>query len=221
EPHSRLRKAIASRLTRSKQEIPHFYLKRSAAVDELLALRAQLNTHSPVRISVNDLLIRAVAVAHRAVPAANVVWTDDALRRFDGVDVSVAVAGERGLVTPVVRGLENRSLSSISSEVRRLVEAANAGRLQQRELEGGSITVSNLGMYGVEQFSAIINPPQSAILAVGAGTPSVRVVDGEVTVVTTIDLVLSVDHRAIDGALAAEWLAAFVEAVEQPLRLVV
>lgn len=220
-PHSRLRKAVAARLTQSKQEIPHFYVKRSAGIDELLALRAQLNLHSPVKLSVNDFIIRAVAVAHRAVPAANVIWTDEAMRQFDSVDISVAVASERGLVTPVLRSVENLSLSSISTQVKQFVEAANAGRLRQSDLEGGSISITNLGMFGVEEFSAIINPPQSAIVAIGAGTPVVRVVDGEITAVTTINLVMSVDHRAIDGALAAEWMSALVDAIENPLRLVI
>jgi pyruvate dehydrogenase E2 component (dihydrolipoamide acetyltransferase) len=220
-PHTRLRKAVASRLTQSKQEIPHFYVKRSAVIDDLLALRAQLNAHSPVKISVNDFIIRAVAVAHQDVPEANVIWTDDAMHQFNSVNISVAVASERGLVTPVLRGVEARSLSSISAEVKRFVEAANAGRLQQSDLEGGSISVTNLGMFGVEEFSAIINPPQSATLAVGAGTPAVRVINGEVATVTTINLVLSVDHRAVDGALAAKWMAALIEALENPLRLVV
>ncbi len=220
-PHTRLRRAVAARLTRSKQEIPHFYLKGEAVIDELSALRQQLNEHSPVKLSVNDFVLRAVAVAHTRVPDANVVWTDDAMRRFEHVDVSVAIASERGLVTPVLRAVEGRSLSSISAGVKHFVSAANEGRLQQRDLEGGSISVTNLGMYGVTEFSAIINPPQSAILAVGAGRQVPRVVDGQVVVATVMDLVLSVDHRAIDGALAAQWMQALVAALEHPLSLVV
>ena len=220
-PHTRLRRAVAARLTRSKQEIPHFYLKGEAVIDELSALRQQLNEHSPVKLSVNDFVLRAVAVAHTRVPDANVVWTDEAMRRFEHVDVSVAIASERGLVTPVLRAVEGRSLSSISACVKAFVSAANEGRLQQRDLEGGSISVTNLGMYGVTEFSAIINPPQSAILAVGAGRQVPRVVDGQVVVATVMDLVLSVDHRAIDGALAAQWMQALVAALEHPLSLVV
>ena len=166
-------------------------------------------------------MLRAVAVAHTRVPDANVVWTDDAMRRFEHVDVSVAIASERGLVTPVLRAVEGRSLSSISAGVKAFVAAANEGRLQQRDLEGGSISVTNLGMYGVTEFSAIINPPQSAILAVGAGRQVPRVVDGQVGVATVMELVLSVDHRAIDGALAAQWMQALVAALEHPLSLVV
>jgi pyruvate dehydrogenase E2 component (dihydrolipoamide acetyltransferase) len=220
-PHTRLRRAVAARLTRSKQEIPHFYLKGEAVIDDLSALRQQLNEHSPVKLSVNDFVLRAVAVAHTRVPDANVVWTDEAMRRFEHVDVSVAIASERGLVTPVLRAVEGRSLSSISAGVKAFVSAANEGRLQQRDLEGGSISVTNLGMYGVTEFSAIINPPQSAILAVGAGRQVPRVVDGQVVVATVMDLVLSVDHRAIDGALAAQWMQALVAALEHPLSLVV
>ena len=220
-PHSRSRRAVAARLTRSKQDIPHFYVKRTAVIDDLLALRAQLNTHSPAKLSVNDFVVRAVAVAHQAVPEANVTWSEDAMRQFDSVDISVAIASERGLVTPVLRGVEKSSLSAISTGIKGFVEQANAGRLQQKDLEGGSISVTNLGMYGVEEFSAIINPPQSAILAVGAGDRVVRVVDGDVAPVTAMTLVLSVDHRAIDGALAAQWMTALVAALETPMRLVV
>ena len=220
-PHTRLRRAVAARLTQSKQEIPHFYLKGEAVIDELSTLRQQLNEHSPVKLSVNDFVLRAVAVAHTRVPDANVVWTADAMRRFEHVDVSVAIASERGLVTPVLRAVEGRSLSSISSGVKAFVAAADEGRLQQRDLEGGSISVTNLGMYGVTEFSAIINPPQSAILAVGAGRQVPRVVDGQVGVATVMELVLSVDHRAIDGALAARWMQALVAALEHPLSLVV
>jgi pyruvate dehydrogenase E2 component (dihydrolipoamide acetyltransferase) len=220
-PHSRLRRAIASRLTQSKQDIPHFYLRRTVRLDALLDLRAQLNGACPVRLSVTDFLIRAIAVAHTEVPDANVVWTDEALRRFDTVDISVAIASERGLVTPVLRAVEKSSLSAISAQVKAFVEQANAGRLQQKDFEGGSITISNLGMYGVDEFSAIINPPQSAILAVGAARPTVQVVNGQPAVVTAASLVLSADHRAIDGALAARWMAALAESLETPIRLLV
>jgi pyruvate dehydrogenase E2 component (dihydrolipoamide acetyltransferase) len=219
-PHSRLRRAVANRLTASKQIIPHFYVKRTARIDALLALREQLNDVSPTKISVNALVLRAVAVAHQAVPEANVVWTEEALRQFGSVDVAVAIASERGLVTPVLRGVEKLSPAAVASEVKTYVRQANEGKLQQRDLEGGSISVTNLGMYGVEEFSAIINPPHSAILAVGAGLPAPVVVDGKVEVVTQLALVLSVDHRAIDGALAARWMAVLVQALEEPLRLV-
>lgn len=219
-PHTRLRRAVASRLTASKQNVPHFYLKRTARIDDLLALRTQLNEVSPQRISVNDLVIGAVAVAHQAVPDANVIWTDEGMRRFESVDVAVAVASERGLVTPVLRAVERMSPSAIGREVKAYVRKAAEGTLQQGDLEGGSVTVTNLGMYGVDEFSAIINPPHSAILAVGAGRPAPVVVDGAVQVATQLTLVLSVDHRAIDGALAARWMEALVGALERPLCLV-
>lgn len=221
EPHTRTRRAIATRLTESKASVPHFYLKRTAVLDELLALRSRLNEVSPTRLSVNDLLIRAVAVAHVKVPAANVIWTDDALRRYQQVDVAVAVASAAGLVTPVLRAVESSSLAAISTQVKAFSEQADAGRINQRDLEGGSITISNLGMYGVDEFAAIINPPHSMILAVGAARQTPVVVDGVVGVATTVDLVVSVDHRAIDGALAAQWTAALVDALEHPLQLVV
>jgi pyruvate dehydrogenase E2 component (dihydrolipoamide acetyltransferase) len=220
-PHSRLRKAVAARLTQSKQEVPHFYLKRSAVLDDLLALRAELNEVSAVRLSVNDFLIRAIAVAHTKVPEANAIWTEEAMQRFEQVDISVAIASTRGLVTPVLRDVGSRSLSSISAGVKAFAEQADAGRLQQRDLEGGSISISNLGMYGVEEFAAIINPPHSAILAVGAARETAVIRKGKVRAATTVDLVLSVDHRAIDGALAAQWMAVLVEALDNPLQLLV
>jgi pyruvate dehydrogenase E2 component (dihydrolipoamide acetyltransferase) len=220
-PHSRVRRAVARRLTESKQQVPHFYLKRSVRLDALLALRSEINHATSVHVSVNDFLIRAMAAAHQEVPDANVIWTEEALRRFDHVDIAVAVASERGLVTPVLRSVETCSLSSISTQVRGFVERANEGTLQQQDLEGGSITISNLGMFGVEEFAAIINPPHSAILAVGAGRPVAVPEDGEVVVRTVADLVLSVDHRAVDGALAARWMSALVDAVHHPLTLLV
>jgi pyruvate dehydrogenase E2 component (dihydrolipoamide acetyltransferase) len=219
-PHTRLRRAIAERLTASKQTIPHFYVKRAARIDALLALRSQLNEVSPRKISVNDLVLRAVAVAHQAVPEANVIWTDDALRQFDSVDVGVAIAGERGLVAPVLRGVEKTSPNAIAGQVQEFVRQAGDATLRQSDLEGGSITVTNLGMFGVDEFSAIINPPQSAILAVGAGTKAPIVVDDRIEIATQLSLVLSVDHRAIDGALAARWMAALVRTLEEPFRLV-
>lgn len=219
EPHSRLRRAVANRLTQSKQTVPHFYVRRTVRVDALLELRRQLNEVSEQRVSVNDLVVRAAAVAHRAVPEANVIWTDEAMRHFDTVDIGVAISSERGLVTPVLRGVESSTPATIARNVRAFVDQANTGKLQQKDLEGGSISVTNLGMYGVDEFAAIINPPQSAILAVGAAVPTPWVVEGVVEVATVMTLVLSVDHRAIDGALAAHWMAGLVIALEQPIRL--
>jgi pyruvate dehydrogenase E2 component (dihydrolipoamide acetyltransferase) len=219
-PHTRLRRAVASRLVASKQTIPHFYLKRTARLDALLALRGQLNEVSSRKISVNDLVIAAAAAAHQAVPDANVIWTEEGMRQFESVDIAVAIASRRGLVTPVLRGIERMSPSEIARQVKAYAQQADEGSLQQGDLEGGSLTVTNLGMYGVEEFSAIINPPHSAILAVGAARQAPLVLDGAVQVATQMALVLSVDHRAIDGALAARWMQALIEALEQPLRLV-
>jgi pyruvate dehydrogenase E2 component (dihydrolipoamide acetyltransferase) len=154
------------------------------------------------------------------VPEANVIWTEEGMRQFESVDIAVAIAAQRGLVTPVLRGIGRLSPSAIARQVRTYVQQADEGTLQQADLEGGSLTVTNLGMYGVEEFSAIINPPHSAILAVGAARQTPVVLDGAVQVATQMALVLSVDHRAIDGALAARWMQALVEALEEPLRLV-
>lgn len=220
-PHTGMRRTIARRLTESKSMVPHFYLTADCQVDRLLALRAEINAGATRKTSVNDFVVRAVAVAFRKVPGTNVAWTETALRRFDAVDVSVAVSTESGLITPIVRAADTKSLSTISSEIASLAERARAGQLRPDEYQGGSISVSNLGMYGVSEFSAIINPPQAAILAVGAAQPTPVVRDGEVSVATIVRCTLSVDHRAIDGALAAQWLAAFRRLMENPLSMLV
>ncbi|HEY3753470.1 MAG TPA: dihydrolipoamide acetyltransferase family protein [Pseudonocardiaceae bacterium] len=218
--HSRMRRAIAQRLTESKQTIPHFYLRGTATVDDLLALRADLNAVSPTKISVNDLLLKAVAIAHSEVDGVNAVWTDDGMRRFDSVDLGVAVATDDGLLTPVVRGVDRLSVGAIAAATRELAERARTGGLRQAELEGGATTITNLGMYGTEEFAAIINPPQSSILAVGAARKEpVATEDGELAVATVLRVTLSVDHRAIDGALAAQWMRAFLAVLERPLRI--
>lgn len=218
-PHSGMRRAIARRLTESKTTVPHFYLNAECRVDELFALRKQLNEFSSVKISVNDLVVKAVAAAYAEVPEANVTWTDKHLRRWDSVDISVAVATETGLLTPVVREVDKVNLSAVSARIAELAGRAREGRIKQEELEGGSVSVTNLGMYGTLEFAAILNPPQSAILAVGAAKPAAVVVDGEVQVATVMRFTLSVDHRAVDGALAARWLAAFTARIENPLSI--
>lgn len=218
-PHSRIRAVIAARLTESKQTVPHFYLQGSADVTALLALRAQLNAAGEVRISVNDLVIKAAARAMSEVPAMNVVWTPQALRQFSGVDMSVAIASDRGLVTPVLRAVQQMSITAVAKVVRDFAQRANSGTLKQTDLEGGSFTVTNLGMFGVEDFSAIINPPQSAILAVGAARPEPVVRDGELVAATIMRYTLSVDHRAVDGAVAAQWLRAFTAILDEPVRI--
>jgi pyruvate dehydrogenase E2 component (dihydrolipoamide acetyltransferase) len=218
-PHTPMRRAIARRLTESKQTIPHFTVRASVRVDALLRLRSDL-ADAGTRVSVNDLLVKAVGRAHVAVPQMNAVWTPEATRTFTAVDVAVAVATPTGLVTPVLRGVERTPISLLSATSADLVERARAGRLRQDELEGGTLTVTNLGMFGTEEFSAIINPPQSAILAVGAARPEPVVDDdGKVSVARLMRLTLSADHRVIDGALAAEWIRTLVSILERPVQI--
>ena len=221
-PHTGMRRAIARRLTESKSTVPHFYLVADCRMDALLALRKQVNDFEGVKVSVNDFVVKAVAGALRDVPEANAIWTDDATRRFDGVDISVAVSIPGGLLTPVVRGVEKLSLGELGATIRDLAGRAREGKLKQHELEGGSFSVSNLGMYGTSEFSAILNPPQSGILAVGAASkrPVVEE-DGSLGVATVMTVTLSADHRVLDGALAAEWLAAFKKRIEQPMSTLV
>ncbi|MBV1849953.1 2-oxo acid dehydrogenase subunit E2 [Catellatospora sp. NEAU-YM18] len=218
-PHTRIRRAVAARLTGSKQSTPHFYLRGTCSIDRLLAVRTEINSVLPRKVSVNDLVIKAAARAHTLVPDMNVIWTEDALHRYATVDIAVAVASTRGLVTPVLRNVDTMSVSQIAQTVADRVEAANRGRLRQDDVEGGAFSVTNLGMHGVEEFAAIINPPQSAILAVGMGRPEPHVHDGAVAVATRMRVVLSVDHRAIDGVVAAHWMREFVRHVEAPALL--
>jgi pyruvate dehydrogenase E2 component (dihydrolipoamide acetyltransferase) len=218
-PHSRMRRAIAARLTQSMAEAPHFYLNGSARVDKLLKLRATLNEAGGVKVTVNDLVLLAAAKAHVLVPAMNVTWLPDAVRTWSSVDIAVAVATERGLVTPVLRGVDRLTLSAVAAASQELVGRARAGRLREDELAGGSLTVTNLGGLGTESFSAIINPPQAAILAVGAARPEPVVRKGRVVVGTVLHVTLSVDHRPIDGVVAAQWMSAFLSLLEQPVRI--
>lgn len=220
-PLTRMRAAIARRLTESKQTVPHFYLQGRVDAGRLLALRAELNQSGAVRISVNDLVVKAVAVALGRVPDMNTVFTEDGLRRFHGADVGLAVALDDGLVVPVIRGVDRLSVGALAAETRSLAERAREGALRQDELAGGAITVSNLGMYGVENFTAIINPPQAAILAVGAAREDVLVVDGRPAVGTSMAFTLSVDHRAVDGAVAAAWMREFSGLLENPVTILV
>ncbi|HMD94250.1 MAG TPA: dihydrolipoamide acetyltransferase family protein [Trebonia sp.] len=220
-PHTPIRRAIARRLTESKATTPHFYLTTECVVDELLALRQRINQTAPVKVSVNDFVIMAVAAAFGDVPEANVTWSDEGLVAHASVDVSIAVATDGGLVTPVLRGVEAKRLSVIAAQARSLAQRARDRRLLQHELEGGVFSISNLGMFGTLEFSAIINPPQSGILAVGAAKPQAVVIDGAVTVANVMRCTLSVDHRAIDGALAARWLAAFTTRIQDPLGMII
>jgi len=216
-PHTPLRRAIARRLTESKATTPHFYMTTECVVDELLDLRRRINETAPVKISVNDFVVMATAAAFADVPEANVTWSDEGLVAHGSVDISIAVATDGGLVTPVLRRVETKRLSDIAREAQALAQRARDRRLLQHELEGGTFSVSNLGMYGTLEFAAIINPPQSGILAVGAAKPQPVVADGAVTAATVMRCTLSVDHRAIDGALAARWLAAFTTRMQNPM----
>ncbi|CAB4582216.1 unannotated protein [freshwater metagenome] len=220
-PHTGMRRAIARRLSESKSTVPHFYVTADCKVDALLELRASINQSSSVKISVNDIVVKAVASALMDVPDSNVVWNAEAMHKFESADIAVAVTTEGGLFTPVIRGVEKRSLSNLSMEITEMAARARAGKLRQEELEGGSFAVSNLGMFGTKEFSAILNPPQSGILAVGAASPRAIVDDGQIVVANVMTVTLSADHRAVDGALAAQWLAAFVKRIENPLSMLV
>ena len=219
-PHTGMRRAIARRLTESKQNVPHFYLSVDCKMDALLALRAQANHGGAVKLSVNDFIVRAAALALREVPEVNVSWHEDAIEYHAGADISVAVATDGGLVTPIVRDADVKSLSAIAGEIVELAGRAKINRLKPEEFTGGSLTVSNLGMYGISQFAAIINPPQAAILAVGAAERRPVVADnGELVAATVMTVTLSADHRAVDGAVGARWLAAFRTLIENPVRI--
>jgi pyruvate dehydrogenase E2 component (dihydrolipoamide acetyltransferase) len=220
-PHTSMRKAIARRLTESKSTVPHFYLVAHVRVDKLLALRQEVNDGLGVKISVNDWVVKAVATALLQVPEANVIWTDAGLRHFTDADISVAVATEGGLYTPVVRGANRRSLSDISASVKDLAERSRAGQIRQDEIEGGSFAITNLGMFGTQEFSAILNPPQSGILAVGAAKEKPVVENGELAVGKVMTITLSCDHRAIDGALAAVFLDRLQTLLENPASILV
>jgi pyruvate dehydrogenase E2 component (dihydrolipoamide acetyltransferase) len=219
-PHSRMRKAIARRLTESKQNVPHFYLSASLIADEFLNLRKQLNEWSTNKVSVTDLILKTVAAAYSDVPKANCIWGDEAIQYFNNVDIAVAVASENGLITPVVRNVETLALDKLAIVTGDLFTRAREGKLKQDEIQGGTISVTNLGMYGTDEFYAIINPPQSMILAVGAAKKKPVVKDDQLAIATVINFTLSVDHRSVDGALAAEWLNSFSKRFENPMWMV-
>jgi pyruvate dehydrogenase E2 component (dihydrolipoamide acetyltransferase) len=218
-----MRKTIAARLTEAKQTIPHFYLRRSVQLDALLAFRETLNKQlesRSIKLSVNDFIIKACALALQQVPDANAVWAGDRIFRLKPSDVAVAVAIEGGLFTPVLRDAHQKSISTLSAEMKDLAARARTRKLAPHEYQGGSFAISNLGMFGIENFDAVINPPHGSILAVGAGlkTPVVAK-DGTITVATVMSMTLSVDHRVIDGALGAEFLKAIIENLENPVAM--
>ena len=220
-----MRKTIAARLTEAKQTIPHFYLRRDVQLDALLAFREVLNKQLAgrgVKLSVNDFLIKACALALQAAPAANAVWAGDRIFRMKSSDVAVAVAIEGGLFTPVLRDAEIKSLSVLSAEMKDLAARAKLRKLAPQEYQGGSFAISNLGMFGIDNFDAVINPPHGSILAVGAGVKRPVVgADGAIKVATVMSMTLSVDHRVIDGALGAEFLKAIIENLENPIGMLV
>src|SRR5436190_4997537 len=219
KPHSAMRRVIARRLTESKQTVPHFYLSADCTIDELLKVRKELNGKSETRISVNDFVIRAAALALRQVPAANASWSDDAIILWERVDSSVAVALDDGLITPIIKGADQKGLAQIARESKDLAERARAGKLKLEEFQGGTFSISNLGMYGIREFAAVINPPQGGILAVGQGEQRPVVKDGQLAVATVMTCTVSCDHRAVDGAVGAQFLAAFRKLVEDPLTM--
>jgi pyruvate dehydrogenase E2 component (dihydrolipoamide acetyltransferase) len=226
-PHTTMRKTIARRLQESKQFVPHFYLTVDCELDRLLALREDANAGSAkegpnaYKLSVNDFMIKALAIALRQVPKANASWSDEGIKQYRTSDISVAVAIPNGLITPIIRSAESKTLTQISAEMKELAGRAKAGKLKPEDYTGGSASLSNLGMFGIKSFSAIINPPQATILAVGAGEQRAVVKNGQLAVATVMSATLAVDHRAVDGALGAELLAAFKRLVESPAAMLV
>ena len=220
-PNSTMRKVIARRLSESKQQAPHFYLTIDCTLDRLMDIRKQLNERAPdgVKISVNDMIIKASAAALVQVPEANASWTEEAIRIYDQVDISVAVAIEGGLITPVIRNAAGKGLATIAAEMKDLASRARDGKLKPEEFQGGTFSISNLGMFGIREFAAVINPPQGAILAVGQGEQRPIVKNGALAIATQMSCTLSVDHRVVDGAVGAAFLAAFKKVVEDPLTL--
>jgi pyruvate dehydrogenase E2 component (dihydrolipoamide acetyltransferase) len=225
-PHSSMRKIIARRLTEAKSTIPHFYVSMDIEIDALIALQNQLNAKSPARdqpgsyfITINDLVIRAAGATLRRIPEVNASWTDDGMVFYDDVDISVAVAIPDGLITPIIRRADQKGLLTISREMRDLATRARAGKLKPEEFQGGGFSISNMGMFGVTEFSAIINPPQAAILAVATGAKRPVVKNDALAIATVMTCTLSADHRVVDGALGARWMREFKTIVEDPLSL--
>ncbi|MEI9403459.1 pyruvate dehydrogenase complex dihydrolipoamide acetyltransferase [Mesorhizobium argentiipisi] len=231
-PHDNMRKTIARRLVEAKSTIPHFYLTLDCELDALLALRTQLNAAAPMRktdkgevpaykLSVNDMVIKAMAMALMAVPEANASWTDSAMVKHKHADVGVAVSIPGGLITPIIRHADEKTLSVISNEMKDLASRARSRKLKPEEYQGGTTAVSNLGMFGIKDFAAVINPPHATILAVGAGEERAVVKKGEIKIATVMSVTLSTDHRAVDGALGAELLGAFKRLIENPMSMLV
>ncbi|MBB6411353.1 pyruvate dehydrogenase complex dihydrolipoamide acetyltransferase [Mesorhizobium sangaii] len=231
-PHDNMRKTIARRLVEAKTTIPHFYLTLDCELDALLALRTQINAAAPVKktekgdapaykLSVNDMVIKAMALALKAVPDANASWTESAMVKHKHADVGVAVSIPGGLITPIIRKADEKTLSTISNEMKDLASRARSRKLKPEEYQGGTTAVSNLGMFGIKDFAAVINPPHATILAVGAGEERAVVKNGEIKIATVMSVTLSTDHRAVDGALGAELLVAFKRLIENPMSMLV
>ncbi len=229
-PNSGMRKTIAKRLTESKQNVPHFYLSLDCELDALLDARKQMNAAAETaagkeklayKLSVNDMVIKAVAMALRDVPAANASWSEAAILQYNNVDISVAVAIDGGLITPIVKNADQKGLAQIANEAKDLIARARAGKLQPSEYQGGGFSISNLGMYGIKNFNAIINPPQGCILAIGAGEERVVVRGGAFKAANVMTVTLSCDHRVVDGAVGAEFLGAFKRYIESPVLMLV
>ena len=227
--NNNVRKIIAKRLLESKQNIPHFYLSSDLQIDKLLDVRKSLNELAPIdqsgnpkyKISVNDLMIKAVALALREVPAANSSWNDDAILLYNNIDISVAVAVDGGLLTPIIKNADQKSITTISNEMKFLAKKARDGKLQPEEFQGGGFSISNLGMHGVDNFQAIINPPQSCILAIGAGVEKPIIENHKIAIATIMNVTLSSDHRSVDGAIGAEFLKALKKFVQNPIAMLI
>jgi pyruvate dehydrogenase E2 component (dihydrolipoamide acetyltransferase) len=228
-PHDNMRRVIAQRLTASTQNIPHFYLTIDCVIDTLMAAREEINASAPknkegkpaYKLSVNDFVVKALGVALQKIPNANVSWTESGMLKHKHSDVGVAVALPGGLITPIVRQAETKSLSTISNELKDMVARARARKLKPQEYQGGTTAVSNLGMYGIKDFTAVINPPHATILAAGAAEERAIVRKGEIVAATVMSVTLSCDHRAVDGALGAELIGAFKTLIENPVMMVV
>jgi pyruvate dehydrogenase E2 component (dihydrolipoamide acetyltransferase) len=221
EKASGMRKVVASRLTESKQTVPHFYLTVDCKIDKLMALRADINDNNggAFKLSVNDFIIKASAMALMKIPAANASWNGNSILFYENADISVAVATPTGLITPIIKAAETKSLATISNEMKDLAGRARDGKLKPQEYQGGTFSLSNLGMFGVKKFDAIVNPPQGCILAVGAGEKTPVVVGDKIEIATVMHMTLSVDHRVVDGAVGAEYLQALKGFLENPATM--
>lgn len=219
--NSGMRSVVASRLTASSRDIPHFYMSVDCEIDKLLSIRKELNQrkNATYKISVNDFVVKAIAVAMKEVPTANCMWDNDSVIYFDDVDISIAVAVEDGLITPVVKKACGKGLANIANQSKALAEAARNGTLKPSDYQGGTFTVSNLGMFGIDNFTSIINPPQNGILSVGAGKSRPVVKDGELAIATVMTVTLAMDHRCVDGAVGAAFIKVFKETIEDPISL--